>query len=217
MSTGHALALLALAWAAYAALHSALASLAVKRAVAARWPRLMPAYRLCYNAVAVLGLLPIAWLVLRHSGPPLWQWSGAAAWLANGLALAAIAAVLVSARHYDGGEFIGLRQWRGRVASVEDQEGFHLSPLHRYVRHPWYFCALVIVWTRDMDAATLVSALAITLYFVIGSRLEERKLIVYHGERYRRYMRRVPGLLPLPGRHLTPAQAQEILAGPREA
>jgi protein-S-isoprenylcysteine O-methyltransferase Ste14 len=216
MSTATSLALLALAWLLYALLHSALASLAAKRFVAARRPALMPAYRLAFNAVAVLGLLPVAWLYWRHPGPVLWQWSGWAAWVANGIALAAVLGVFASMRHYDGGEFLGLRQWRGRVRSVEDQEAFRLSPLHRHVRHPWYFLALVIVWTRDMHAATLVSALAITLYFVVGSRLEEHKLIAYHGERYRRYMRRVPGLLPLPWRRLSAAQARELLALPSQ-
>ena len=38
---------------------------------------------------------------------------------------------------------------------------------------------------------TLVSALAITIYFVAGSRLEERKLIETHGDTYRRYRERV--------------------------
>jgi steroid 5-alpha reductase family enzyme len=99
---------------------------------------------------------------------------------------------------------------------VEDQERFHLSPLHRWVRHPWYFLGLVIVWTRDMSAAMFVSALFITAYFAIGSRLEERKLLVYHGERYRRYRERVAGLVPLPWKMLSRAEAGELLASSAE-
>jgi len=44
--------LLALCWIGYFALHSALASLAAKRGVAAAWPQLMPYYRLTYNILA---------------------------------------------------------------------------------------------------------------------------------------------------------------------
>ncbi len=40
---------------------------------------------------------------------------------------------------------------------------------------------------RDMNATMLLSIVMMTLYFVIGSRLEERKLIRYHGEVYSRY------------------------------
>ena len=63
-----------------------------------------------------------------------------------------------------------------------------------------------------MDPAWLVSCIAITLYFAIGSRLEERKLVAEFGESYRRYQRRVPGLVPLPGRRLSRADAAEIVA-----
>ncbi|MBS1173845.1 MAG: hypothetical protein H6R12_2675 [Proteobacteria bacterium] len=97
-------------------------------------------------------------------------------------------------RDYDGSEFLGLRQWRAREQRVEDQESFHLSTLHRFVRHPWYSLGLVLLWTRDMDAARLVAATLATGYLVIGSWLEERKLLVYHGERYRSYRQRVPAL-----------------------
>ena len=89
--------------------------------------------------------------------------------------------VPVSLKYYDGREFLGLRQLNERNASVDDQEQFQLSPLHRWVRHPWYFFALVIIWTRDMNSAMLIAAILMTLYFVIGSRLDERKLLRYHG------------------------------------
>jgi len=206
------LAALALAWLAYFGLHSILASLALKRWVAAHRPALMPAYRLGFNVVATLTLVPIAWLLWRHPGPMLWAWSGWQAWLANGLALATVAGFARSMRVYDGGEFLGLRQLRAGTRTVEDQEAFRISPLHRYVRHPWYFLSLVIVWTRDMNAAMLLSAIVITAYFVVGSRLEERKLIAYHGERYRRYMEKVAGLVPLPWKVLSPEEARELLA-----
>lgn len=207
------LVILAFAWLAYFAAHSVLASLTLKRWVAARRPALMPMYRLAFNAFAVLAVVPIVWLLYSHPGPLLWAWNGWAAWFANGLAIAAAAAVFASMRHYDGGEFLGLRQLRAQTRTVEDQEAFHLSPFHRYVRHPWYFFSLIIVWTRDMSAAMLVSAIMITAYFILGSKLEERKLIAYHGERYRRYRSRVPGLLPLPWKYLTQVEAHEILRG----
>jgi methanethiol S-methyltransferase len=212
-SAGAGLFALSVAWLAYFALHSLLASLAVKRWVAARHPGLMPAYRLGFNAVAVLAALPIAWLFYRHPGPTLWQWAGAQAWLANMLALAAIGGFFQSLRFYDMEEFVGLRQLRRGTRTVEDQERFHLSPFHRYVRHPWYFFSLAIVWTRDMNAAMLVSAVMITAYFIVGSRLEEKKLLLYHGERYRRYRDKVAGLVPLPWKILARDEADELSGG----
>ncbi|MDP3688398.1 MAG: hypothetical protein Q8R64_12485, partial [Sulfurimicrobium sp.] len=193
-------------------LHSVLASLGIKHRTALARPALMPAYRLAFNSLSLLLLLPILWHMFQHPGPVLWQWQGIGAWLANGLSLLACLAFIHSLKYYDIQEFLGLRQLRERTRKVEDQEHFHLSPFHRFVRHPWYFFGLILVWTRDMNAAMLLSSTMITLYFVIGSKLEEKKLLIYHGDAYRQYMKRVPGLIPLPWKHLSAKEAQEMLA-----
>ncbi|MGB0713258.1 MAG: methyltransferase family protein [Gammaproteobacteria bacterium] len=214
LSSGH-FALIA-AWLGYAVLHSALASLTIKRWVASHHPGWMPTYRLGFNAVAVLALLPVAVLHYANRGAALWAWEGVfagLAWLLSGLA---IVGFVYSLRFYDGSEFLGLRQWREREERVEDQEYLHISPLHRWVRHPWYTLGLVLIWTRDVDMALLISGSAITIYFALGSRLEERKLLAYHGNAYARYMDRVPGLIPNPWRHLSATEAQAMEALSRE-
>ena len=204
------LALVAICWIAYFALHSALASLTVKRKVATAWPGLMPWYRLGFNLLASLLIVPILWLSWLDPGPSLWRWQGAAAWLANGLALAALLGFWLSLKHYDMQEFLGLRQLRHQVLKVEDQEHLQISPFHRFVRHPWYFFGLILLWTRDMSATTLLTSVLVTLYFAIGSRMEERKLLVYHGDAYRRYMARVPALIPRPWKYLTKEEAETL-------
>lgn len=201
---------LALGWFAYAAAHSLLAALQVKTWVTRRWPDRAPWYRLAYNLLAAVLLLPLLWATWAIPGDWLWRWQGAWAWLANGLALAALAGILAAARHYDMDEFLGLRQLRSDAQRGDHDEVFVISPLHRFVRHPWYSLGLVLVWTRDMNPAWLVSALAITLYLVIGSWLEERKLLALHGERYRRYRERVPALLPLPWKVLSRSEAEKL-------
>jgi hypothetical protein len=197
-------------WLLYFLVHSLLASLWLKRLVARRWPDWMPAYRLLFNLQSLLLLLPPLYLTYAWKGPFLWQWQGWGWWLANGLALIAAGLFLWSAGYYDSGEFLGLKQWREQEKRVEDQEGFHISPLHRFVRHPWYSLGLVLVWTRDMNVAFLLTGSLITLYLVVGSRLEERKLLEYQGKRYQRYRERVPGLIPVPWRYLTPKEAEEL-------
>ena len=205
--------LLAAAWIGYFAIHSLTASLGLKRWVASRGPRWMPCYRLAFNGAAGVLILPLVWFMYSLRGEWLWRWQGVGYLVANALALAAIAGFVWSLRWYDGQEFLGLRQLREGVTAVEDQEHLHLSPLHRYVRHPWYSLGLVIVWTRDMDPAFLLSATLITIYFVVGSRLEERKLIAYHGEPYRRYRERVPSLIPWRGRALSAEEAEALVGG----
>jgi methanethiol S-methyltransferase len=203
--------LLILSWLAYFSLHSLLASIGMKQYVASRWPRAMPAYRLGFNILAVLLLAVPLHLTLNYPDPWLWRWTGLASGVSVVLSAAAVVGFLWSLKYYDGREFLGLRQLNERNASVDDQEQFQLSPLHRWVRHPWYFFALVIIWTRDMNSAMLIAAILMTLYFIIGSRLEEQKLLRYHGEIYRRYQQRVPGLVPLPWKYLRDCDVQALV------
>lgn len=202
---------LVLLWVGYFLLHSLFAALRFKRAVAKRWPALMPVYRLLFNLLSVVLLLPPLWMTYSLASEPLIQWAGVWQWLANGLALMALAGFFWTLRFYNGSEFLGLEQWRLRSQSDESQQHFTLSPLHRFVRHPWYSLALVLIWTRDMDPAMLLSAVLITLYFIIGSGLEERKLVRLFGERYRRYRQLVPGLIPLPWKWLRSDEVEELV------
>ena len=202
---------LTLGWIAYAALHSLLAALTVKAWLTRRWPRCAPYYRLGYNVIATILLLPLVGATYAIPGEWLWRWAGLLAWLANGLALAALVGFYFSTRHYDMGEFLGTRALREKRADAIEHEGLHISPLHRHVRHPWYALGLLLIWTRDMNAPLLVSASAMTLYFLIGSRLEERKLAAHFGAAYREYCKQVPGLIPLPWKWLSVAKATTLV------
>ncbi len=205
------LILLGLLWLIYFGLHSLFASLWLKSRVAARWPNLMPRYRLLFNLLALLLLVPPLVLMWRLGGEPLWRYQDFGDVLRFTLMGLAMAGFIWSLRYYDGREFIGLRQLRQGLRQIEDQERLQLSPLHRFVRHPWYSLGLVLVWTQEMDPARLLSACMVSGYLIIGSMLEERKLLVYHGQRYQRYRDRVPGLVPLPHRFLTREQATSLL------
>ena len=204
---------LILSWLFYFLAHSLLASISAKEFVASRFPGFMPFYRLTYNILAVLLLLVPLGIMLRFEGEWLWRWSGIFSWVSFAISLLAIMGFILSLRYYDMNEFFGFRQISEQVQSVDDQEQFYLSPLHRWVRHPWYFFALLVIWTRDMNEAMLISAIMMTLYFVIGSKLEDRKLTRYHGDIYQRYRELVPGLLPLPWKYLSTARMNEMLNG----
>ncbi len=196
----------------YFVIHSLTASLWLKRWVATHIAGLTPYYRLFFNALALLLAIPLIIVVWRYPGTPLWQFSGGAFYLTNGLALLAIVAFIYSLRMYDMAEFWGLRQLRQRVTEVTDMEQFKISSFHRFVRHPWYTMILVILWTRDMSTTQLLTYSLVTLYLLIGSRMEERKLIEYHGNVYQRYRQRVPGLIPLPWKYLSRQEAAQLLA-----
>ncbi len=202
---------LAIGFVTYFALHSLLASLKLKNYIANRWPTVMPAYRLVYNVISIVLLLPLLWLMQQNPGPIIWQWHGSWSLLMNGLMFAAIGGFIWSLKSYDNMVFLGITQWKNRHRGCEDPEQLHISTLHRFVRHPWYFFILVILWTQDMHLVQLVAYSLMTLYFVIGSHLEERKLMECYGDAYRQYCQRVPGLIPLPWKWLSENEALELI------
>lgn len=212
MTAGTTIGILGAAWLVFGLFHSATASFHVKRWVANRWPAAAPWYRLAYNVVSLIAVLPILYLSYAPGGEPLWQWHGAWRWLSHALAIAGMAGFVVTSRWYDMDAFLGLRQIREGDRQPDGHERFRISPIHRFVRHPWYFFCLILVWSGDKTLPLLVSTIAITIYFIVGSRLEERKLLAIHGDAYRRYMERVPGLVPMPWKRLT-AEEAERLAG----
>ncbi len=105
---------LALAWIAYFAFHSVLASLRLKHWFATRWPNAISGYRVGYNLLAIALFLPPAWFTLSYAGAELVSWREPWSWAADAFAVAAVIGVLLSLRWYDGQEFLGLRQWRER-------------------------------------------------------------------------------------------------------
>jgi protein-S-isoprenylcysteine O-methyltransferase Ste14 len=211
MTAATHLTLLAASWILYGSIHTGLACPASKAWFRTRFPHRFGAYRLLFNLLAALLLVPPLWLLFSYPGAALWRWPPAMGQIADAAAVAAVIGFLWSMKVYDSGEFIGFRQLGQTPAAPEWAPPLRLSWAHRFVRHPWYFFGLVIFWTREMNAAFLVTALILTLYIVLGSRREETDLIARYGEAYREYRRRVPALFPLPWRHLSTRQAQDIL------
>jgi protein-S-isoprenylcysteine O-methyltransferase Ste14 len=181
---------------AWAGAHSLLASLRVKcwarRAFGAsvdRW------YRIVYVLFALASFAPIPLLFFTLSDrtlyvvPVPWRWL-----MVLGQAAGAVGAG-VAILQTGAFRFVGLEQML--AGQPERSEPLRLSGLYRYVRHPGYFCGLVVIWlTPAMTVNLLVLYLLFTLYFYVGSMHEETRLVVEFGEAYKEYQRRVPRLIP---------------------
>lgn len=185
----------ALAWLSFGAGHSLLAAGRVKACLA---PRLGPFYRLCYNLVAALHLLAVGWLGAWLLGdeppfalPPAARLGLLAVHLAGWLGL------VWTMRFYDAGRLLGLSQVR-RPDAPED-EPLRLDGPHRWVRHPLYAFAFLVLWGAALAPLGLATALWGSFYLVVGSRFEERRLLALYGQSYADYRRRVPAFLPWKG------------------
>ncbi len=99
--------------------------------------------------------------------------------------------------HFD---LFGLRQVLNYLQNKEPQPlKFTTRFLYSFVRHPILLGFLVAFWaTPTMTLGHLIFAIATTGYIIVGVFLEERDLIHYLGEDYRKYQKRVSMFIPLP-------------------
>ncbi len=190
---------LTVAWSAWCLLHSLLAHLPVERRLAGLLGAYRGAYRLLYNLVAVLSLLPVALAYLAAEASPALSWP---VWLLPlkllGWLLAA-GLIGAGARVYDTAAFLGLAQLDlAQAPSAEPHaagaNGLVTAGILRYSRHPWYLAGLLLLWCRDLTVRDLVTNLLLTAYLLAGLLLEERKLLRTFGEEYRHYQTQVPML-----------------------
>lgn len=98
--------------------------------------------------------------------------------------------------HFD---LFGLRQIYLNLKSEKYSHlPFTTKWLYQFVRHPIMLGFVIAFWsTPRMSVGHLMFAAVTTAYIVVALHLEERDLVTYHGETYKRYKREVPMLLPL--------------------
>ena len=190
--------LLALAWAAYCTLHSAMISESATGFLKRRLGDAFRFYRLFFNAVAIATLIPVLWYSNSLRQEAFFRWEGV--WLIPHYLLLACGILLVvaGASHYSFGQFIGISQLRGAsFGGLATGGGIDSGGVLGLVRHPWYTAVVLLIWAGDLDMTALVGNGVLTVYIVVGTILEERKLVHEFGDAYRSYQGRVSMFIPL--------------------
>jgi protein-S-isoprenylcysteine O-methyltransferase Ste14 len=171
-----------------------------------RAPRVRPWERLVYVAWATLSLGVLVLWLRGLPARPLWDWHGP--WQVPRWAGLGAAGLLfwLGARGYDGRGFLGLRQIRDhRAGRVPRDPPFRTDGILGRVRHPWYTgTLLVLVCGLPFSDVNLAWRGVFVLYTLVGTELEERKLLAELGATYGDYRRRVPRFLPRPRRRRPP-------------
>lgn len=189
---------LALSWLIFFAAHSGLAATSVKHWLTGRWPALKAWYRLLYNGLSLLLLLPVIFFYVKLPARMLVEVSGYGQVVGAAIALFGVYVLRDAFRHYHSGEFLGTYQLRHKHEFHPQQ--LNRQGWNRLVRHPLYFATLLIVAGLLLYAPTKKMAmnfLMVTLYLYIGARWEEHKLISEFGREYEAYRQEVSMLLPV--------------------
>ena len=94
----------------------------------------------------------------------------------------------------------GLQQVYLNMKNSEPKPPQFVRPLfYKVVRHPLMLGFIIAFWaTPHMTVGHLLFAFATTGYILVAIQLEERDMVRFHGEDYKRYQREVSQIIPLP-------------------
>lgn len=199
---------LVLGWAGFFIAHSLFAGSWPEAWLSRHYPRIAPAYRLVYTLVSFGWVLALLGIERRWETPLIWNpFEGPWVWGAVALDLAAALVFLGSLFRYDLLHFLGVKQLLERYVDPPDR--LVTTGPSRYVRHPLYTSAFVLIWVRPLEVDQLISTALVTVYLLLGTFLEEQRLVQRFGEDYRRYMR-------MTGRFWPRLRRRMRYGGPRE-
>ncbi len=190
--------LLALLWVLWCSLHSFMISGGVVSAVKRRFGDRYRYYRFIFNMASVLTLIPVLLYSQTLRGDVLIPWTGVWRPVQLLLIVSSLALFYSGARHYDLKQFIGIRQIKEHETKKGLTESGELdtSGILGVVRHPWYTGGILIIWARPLDPAAVTTNMILTAYLIIGTLLEEKKLVAEFGQAYRDYQKKVPMFVP---------------------
>lgn len=147
-------------------------------------------YRLLYSLFAVA--LTVLWLFYIYQLPdrPLYQVEGWLNWLMLSVQLSGLWIAVLSLKSFDTALFLGMKPM------TDGREPFHEHGIYRHIRHPMYSGFMLALFASPAQSVNSMNLMiCIALYFLLGSRLEERRMLLMHPE-YAEYRRRVSAFIP---------------------
>jgi len=99
---------------------------------------------------------------------------------------------------YDALTFFGIRQIMN-YSKLKNENGLKelkKKGLLGIMRHPMYFALIIYLWTQTFKLSDILVNSILTIYVIIGTYLEERKLVLEFGDAYNQYKKEVPMLIP---------------------
>ncbi|HKP33047.1 MAG TPA: isoprenylcysteine carboxylmethyltransferase family protein [Chitinophagaceae bacterium] len=185
--------ILALFWITYCLIHSVLAAVSVKNYFERVLVNSFKYYRLAYNLIAFITLIPI--IIFQFWMRQVFVFNPTIITTVIGFVLSisgAFIMIMMIWKYFL--QMIGIKlKMEKPVVKLE------VSGLHKYVRHPLYLGTFMFIWGLFFIFpwwSGLIACAIITIYTLIAIKYEEEKLILEFGEDYKAYKSRVPMILP---------------------
>ncbi len=182
----------------YGVIHSFTASLSMKA-----WARRQfgePGqryYRLGYVLLSIPTTLAYVGLIVLLPDARIYTLSVPWVYLTLFIQAVALVGAAVTMRASGLFDFLGLSALRAK-SSIKLSGGLVTGGFYTWCRHPIYFLGLVLLWFVPMMTWNFLAfAIGVTVYLLIGSLFEERKMVVEFGEEYLAYRKKTPWIIPI--------------------
>jgi methanethiol S-methyltransferase len=191
--------ILGLLWITYCSLHSGLLTHSVTLFLRQKSGDNYKYFRLFFNLFAVISLIPVIYYTYSIRQAPFFIWEGYLLPVRYFLLAIGLLILYNGSRHYDMLTFLGLRQIRGNVTHnlINTSGRIDSTGILGVIRHPFYSASILLLWTNNLDITILIVNLILSLYLIIGTFLEERKLVREFGYEYKEYQKKVSMLFPI--------------------
>nr|MEE4266759.1 hypothetical protein [Candidatus Krumholzibacteria bacterium] len=188
----------ALATAVWCFFHSFFITHLWRDTVCRRVPACAPYGRIVYVVASSLSLAVWFWWVNGLPAATVWEWSGLWQVIRVVGLLEAVVLFILGSRAFDGRAFLGLRQVTDHQAGREPTPpAFSTAGVLGVIRHPWYTGTLILlVFGLPYTDVNLVWRAVFLAYTLLGTELEERKLLKELGPVYADYRQQVPRFFP---------------------
>lgn len=191
--------IIALLWAGYCWFHSYLISIRLTKLMTRLLKKYYAFYRLFYILISLVLLIPLINFTSQSDNEVI---------ITYGLTLNIIRYVLIWGSllmffwafffNYDSLSFFGIRQILnfGKIKETNPSEEIKKNGLLGIMRHPMYLALIIYLWCQTFRVADIVVNIVLTIYVLIGTWLEEKKLVIEFGKTYVKYQHEVPMLIP---------------------
>ncbi len=179
-------------------LHSAMISISVTEYLKKSSGTKFRYYRLCYNVVSAITLVPVAVFAYSVRTQPIFSWDGYLRIIQVVLLGTSGLLFFLGARHYDGRQLLGIKQLQERTTNkaITTSGELDTTGVLGMIRHPWYAAGILLIWAGQLDVSAILVNTILTAYLFIGAFLEEKKLAREFGAEYGAYQARVSMFIP---------------------
>jgi hypothetical protein len=192
--------LLCVLWISWCTMHSLLIDVVFIKAVNKHASCLTRYYRLLYNGLSLVTFIPLMIVTRIAEGPVIVSWEGIYIFVRILLLAAAFLLFKGGSEKYDLQYFLGVKQLQtgDEHLLLSDTEEFTERGVFGVTRHPWYLGSLLFIWSMlaEYPLPVFLAVCIMSVYLVIGTILEERKIVARYGDSYRSYRQRVSMFFP---------------------